>query len=94
MWERISLSLTIFNKDQIHGSEVAGEVLHPSKLAPWLVARAPSIHTLFVCVLNDTAALHMMEGCDLSAVLKPPQCQSCNLQFCLYTLCRPFNTPS
>ena len=63
MWERVRLSLTVLGGTQILGNEVSGEVYHPSKLAPWLAARSRSIHTLFVCILNDAAALHMTEGC-------------------------------
>ena len=63
MWERVRLSLTVLGGTQILGNEVSGEVHHPSKLAPWLAARSSSIHTLFICILNDAAALHMTEGC-------------------------------
>ncbi len=63
MWERVRLSLTVLGATQILGSEVSGEVHHPRQLAPWLAARSRSIHTLFICILNDAAALHMTEGC-------------------------------
>ena len=63
MWERVRLSLTVLGATQILGSEVSGEVHHPRKLAPWLAARSRSIHTLFICNLNDAAGLHMTEGC-------------------------------
>ena len=63
MWERVRLSLTVLGSTQVLGSEVSGEVYHPSRLAPWLAARSRSIHTLFICILNDAAALHMTEGC-------------------------------